>query len=407
MSSGTVSIGVHQDFTPEVRDRILRNLQARMEEPSYGLLTPSHLRELSRIESEAAPILSLYLQLTPERRQGKAWRSAVASLAHGALAGLADGEERQRIENEIERVEEALESELPRLGRGVAFFVCEPIGLWRQIAVPVPLADSLRVGSRPYVRPLVRTRDEHERSVLALLSRERSRFLVSQIGQVEEVYRVKGQRVRGMFTDYVAPDRRDVIAVELMKKEARAMARIAELVCRQFEARHLLVSAPSELYAAFLESLPKVLREQVDTFEVDVHATAAEIARAAEPAQRAVEAREEEVTVRALIESGPAGAAWGVQETLDCLREGRVRKLVVDDAHRETGERCDDCGALFLGEVGTCAVCGSRALTKVDDLAETALEQALVQNAGIEIVRSEQARPLLAERGSVGALLRY
>ena len=81
------------------------------------------------------------------------------------------------------------------LGPGVAFFACRPLGLWLQIAVTLPLPDGVHQGMRPYVRPLVRTRDEHDRFVIALLSQQLSRYFISQIGQVQEVFDVKGVNV--------------------------------------------------------------------------------------------------------------------------------------------------------------------------------------------------------------------
>ena len=68
----------------------------------------------------------------------------------------------------------------------------------------VPLPDGAHLGSRPYVRPLARTRDEHDRFVLALLSQEHSRFFISQIGQVEEVFQVNGARLPRVLADRVA-----------------------------------------------------------------------------------------------------------------------------------------------------------------------------------------------------------
>jgi hypothetical protein len=44
------------------------------------------------------------------------------------------------------------------------------------------LPDGARWTQRPYIRPLARTRDEHDRFVLAILSQEQSRFFISQIG---------------------------------------------------------------------------------------------------------------------------------------------------------------------------------------------------------------------------------
>jgi hypothetical protein len=81
----------------------------------------------------------------------------------------------------------------------------------------LPLPDGAHLGPRPYVRPLARTRDEHDRFVLAVLSQELSRFFVSQIGQIEEVFRVKSQRLRNMLTDRVARDRLDVLVTEAVK----------------------------------------------------------------------------------------------------------------------------------------------------------------------------------------------
>jgi hypothetical protein len=50
----------------------------------------------------------------------------------------------------------------------------------------------------PFIRPFVRTRDEHDRFVIALLSEEISRYFVSQIGQVQEVLEIRGSNMRRM-----------------------------------------------------------------------------------------------------------------------------------------------------------------------------------------------------------------
>lgn len=407
MTAPTLSISVHHDFTPGLRDRILDQLRQRMDDPSYRLLTPLHLRALAEIESPAAPILSLYLQLTPERRVGGAWRAAFASLVDSAEKRLADPALGRRLRAEAGRVEQALAAELPRLGRGAAFFVCEPAGLWRQIALSVPLPDRIHFGPRLYLRPLVRTRDEHDRFVLALLSRERSRFFASQIGQAEEVYRVKGPRLRGMLTDRVPRDRRDVLATQVMKDEARLLARVAELVFAQFEARYLLVSAPPELRTAFAEALPKAIQAQLGPpFEIDAEADLSAVAAAAGPVQRMIEAREEVATLRRMIDAGPGQAAWGVQAVLDLLCEGRVMTLAVEDADLGGGASCGGCGALFAAAPGRCPACGGES-EAVDDIVEAALERALAQGARIELVRSDEARRLMAARAPMAALLRW
>lgn len=239
-------------------------------------------------------MLSLYLQLSPNRRAAGAWRTAFLSISAAALRPIADRHKRKAVTDELDRISQAVEAELPVLGRGVAFFTCRKLGLWRQIAVSVPLPDDVYVSSSPYLRPLVRTRDEHDRFALALLSQERSRFFVSQIGQVDEVFRVKGQRLRKMLTDRVPRDRNDVLVIEAMKNEARVLAHVAELVLTQFEGRYLLIAGAPELRAAVTQHLPIAVQQRLGgEFSADIHAPPAEVAKAAAPAQRAIEEREE------------------------------------------------------------------------------------------------------------------
>jgi peptide subunit release factor 1 (eRF1) len=354
-------------------------------------------------------VLSLYLQLTPERRIGGVWRSTFSSLATAMLHGIADRRERKLAEAELDRVEQAMQEALPVLGRGVAFFAGQTIGLWHQVAVSLPLPDGAHWTARPYLRPLARTRDEHDRFVLAILSQEQSRFFISQIGNVEEVFRVKGEDTRGILTDRVARDRRDVIITEALKNEARVLAHAVELVLAQSEGRYLLLASTAPaLRTAVLEHLPKPVHAQLGAdFASEVHAGAAQVAAAAEPAQRAVEEREELATVGRIRDAGPNAAAWGTQATLDALRVGRVMTLAVDDGFARPGARCGTCAGLWATAPPRCPACGSTAIEKVEDVVDLAIEAALEQRAALEIVRSAAARQLLREPGPMAALLRW
>jgi peptide subunit release factor 1 (eRF1) len=411
MSIPSFSVSVHDRYTPEMRDRILEKLQASVSEvddTAYRMLTPARLRALAEIDSADAPVLSLYLQLTPERRTGRAWRTFFASLSDATLKPIGNRHEREAVKEEFDRIERAMEAELPALGRGVVFFACRKIGLWHQIAVSVPLPDGAHLSPRPYVRPLVRTRDEHDRFVLALLRQQFSRFFISQIGQVEEVFQVKGDDLRDMLTDRVPRDRLDVLITEAMKNEAHVLAHAAELVLGQFEGRHLLLSGAPEVRAAVTPVLPKDVQQRIGgEFPADIHARPSDIAAAAEPAQRAVEEREETATAQRLLDAGPKGSAWGVQPVLDAVREGRVLTLVADDTLAKPGMRCRECGALSEARSPNCPVCGSNAVEDVEDVVELAIERTLEEKGAFELVRSPPARQLLSRIGPMAALLRW
>jgi len=237
MSVPSVSISLHDRYSPEIRDRILEKLRTSIDDTAYRMLTPAHLRALAETRSPNTPILSLYLHLSPDRRACGAWRPVFTSMTTASLKRIGNKRERTAMTEEIERIQCALEAELPELGRGAAFFACRSMGLWRQIAMSVPVPDSVHWLAQPYIRPLVRTRDEHDRFVLALLSQERSRFFISQIGQVEEVFQVRGQSLSRALADYMERTSRENLIADRLKVAAHSLARAAELVMAQFEAR--------------------------------------------------------------------------------------------------------------------------------------------------------------------------
>ena len=122
--------------------------------------------------------------------------------------------------------------------------------------------------------------------------------------------------------------------------------------------------------------------------------------------QRAIEAREEIVTLERIFEAGPHGAALGKRLTLDALWAQRVLTLAVADRFCKPGSRCRRCLGLWEDILRECPTCGSDALEAVQDVVELALEQALEQQAALELVRSDAARQLLAKRAPMAALLR-
>jgi peptide subunit release factor 1 (eRF1) len=409
MSTPSLATSVHDRYSPELRDRILGKLHGSIAEtPAYRLLTPAHLRALAEIESADWPVLSLYLELSPDRRTGGAWHTVFSSLRDSTLKPIDTRQRRQAVRDEFNRIEHALEAELPVLGRGAVFFTCAKLGLWRQIGVSVPLPDSAHLAPRPYLRPLVRMRDEHDRFAIALLSQELSRFFISQIGQVEEVFRVKGQRLRKMLTDRVPRDRHNVLATEAAKNEARVLAHAAELVLTQLEGRYLLLSGTPALRAAVIQHLAKNVQQRLGgEFFVDIHAPPGDVTAACEPVQGAIEEREEIATVQRLLDAGPDRSAWGEQPTLDAVREGRVMTLVVNDMFGKPGARCRNCGALWAGPLPSCPACGRDAVDAVSDVVELTIEQTLEQKSALEIVRSGAARGSMTSIGPMAALLRW
>jgi hypothetical protein len=76
------------------------------------MLTPQNLRQLAEFELPSARVISFYLQSTPDRRVGGAWRIVFKN-------EIADKRKREKLE--LQRAEVAPQAELPALGRGLAF----------------------------------------------------------------------------------------------------------------------------------------------------------------------------------------------------------------------------------------------------------------------------------------------
>jgi len=193
-----------------------------------------------------------------------------------------------------------------------------------------------------------------------------------------------------------------------MKDEAKALASMAEIIGREFETSHILLCAPPDMSAAFRDHLSKDSLSRHAAFETSVHASPAEIGAAAAAIQDQLKVCEEHELIDRLREANSVAVSTGTQETLDCLSEGRVLTLVVDDSYAAAGTQCRHCGSLFEdAQLSKCPVCGEADLEVVDDLVEAALQQALERRAQIAFVRDPTCRSALSEKAPLQALLRY
>lgn len=75
-----LTVSGHDRYNPEIRDRIVAKLHTPVDEATSQLVTPSRLRALAEIEAGNWPVVSLYLQLSPDRRVGGGWRTYLASI---------------------------------------------------------------------------------------------------------------------------------------------------------------------------------------------------------------------------------------------------------------------------------------------------------------------------------------
>ena len=390
-------------LAPDTRDALLAELRHRTTTPGFHFLSADHLGRLNESQSDGAPVVSLYLGIGPEGRVGDAWATQLKDLRDQALASA--GDHKAAVRHEMDRIETALASGLPKTGRGVAFFACEALGLFDQIGTAIDLPTSVHLDRNPYVRPLARVRDENDRFVIALVSAHQSRFFFAQIGLVEEVYTLEGEELA--VTDHVTKDQKQDLKAELRKTQAQKSAHAAHLIMRELGGRHLIYSAPADMEADFLDRLDQATRQRVAaSFNCDIHATTADVAAAADPVQREVEAKEEMETIGKVQELLSSRAVAGLDDTVDMLNQQRVMTLIIDDEASMPGGIDGTSDLLTTQTSGTFASTGGT-VAGVDDLVEHMLDRALAQGASLELVRSEAARDALRAHGPAAAILRF
>ena len=395
-------------LSPQEREALLDQFEQMAYDMPFNLLTPRRLRELAAIESEEVPIISVYLDLSPQFRIKRAWLTAYKTMAHEAVEKITDRKRARKVEAELERIQRALIQMVPDLGRGVALFVSEPLGLWRQMALPVPLPNRIEVGKRPFLRPLFRTQDEHDRYVVVLLDKRRARLFVSQIGYTEEVAdlyeETPNRHDQGGWSQMHIQRHHDAHVLW----HASAVAYATMLVIDQFQARYLLVSGTPEVLVEYREHLPAPAAQRyAGEFELPIIATTAEITAAIEPLQREIEAREEVATLQRLQEAAPIGrGTWGLESTFQALNEQRVMTLVVREDFQAMGAVCTNCGILTAEIEDVCPACGGR-LEIFPDAVDIALERAVDQDAALEIVCSQPGKAMLEQARPIGAIFRF
>ena len=186
--------------------------------------------------------------------------------------------------------------------------------------------------------------------------------------------------------------------------------RVAAALFAESERRpldHLIVGCSDELWPELERDLHPYLRERVrGRIELDVERSSAdEVHQLAAPLIAAMEeAREREGLERLGTGLGHEGlGAAGLDEVLVALDQRRVSVLLLAPDARFSGAVCPRCGWLAASP-GHCPADGSP-LEPTDALAELAVQAALRAGAEPLLVRHEGRE--LAERGSIGALLRY
>ncbi len=386
-----------------------------------SVLQPQAIQELGdRASREDSPVLSVYLNLDPcnpvNRRGG--YRLALDNLLKGIELQIKDDGKSKHFQEDAEWVRQRVEFNLPK-GKSLVLFCDASESFFFEEPLPVRLANQVWYSATPYVRVLREVVEEHARYGVVLVDRERARFFVVTMGQIEEVSDVfqdppfKHRSTSGsdQMRSQMVLQRRAAQWSEWFLKDA---ADILYGIINEYQVDGVLLAGPEEVTAVFQRLLPKtVAAKVVKRIRVSVTAKAGEVLELVFPVIEQIEREQELSLVEDLItiarKSNPTveKAVLGMSATLDAVNQGRVYRLVYPCACKSPGCQCGGCDVLLdhaPGD-GKCPYC-STSLEEVDDLFWYASERVLNLGGRTEEIRGAEARTRLESAGMIGAFLR-
>lgn len=379
-----------------------------------GRIDRETVRRLAAHESQAAPVLSFYVDLNPSEYATPPSRSAaVRSLVDEANRRLEGTQElsheaRRRGLETVDRVREWFERSGFSFGaaHGIAVFAGGDDDLFETVTLPRSVPGELAVGRKPYVEPLLDMAAGGAWCVV-LASRENARVLRGDSERLVEVAALGEQPARGQHDQGGFSQARYERSVE--EDVDSHLRRVAGLLYERFRRapfEHLALGATSELAPRLERELHADLRGRLaGRIEVDVaNARPDDVLAAAREAMDDVERRREDEVLDRLRERLSDGrAASGLEDVLEALTEQRVETLLIAHGLSATGAHCPRCGWLGGAEVERCPADGTETERR-DDIVELAIDRALGQSAAVLVPRRSNE---VADRGGLAAVLRF
>lgn len=368
------------------------------------MFTQEDLDELLAFEPGDAAVVSLYLNADPAANPPETIKLQVRGLLKEA--GQADSADAERIEQYFE------------LGHdwgkpGVAVFSCAERDFFRAYAVAVPFRNRVRVGPKPYVKPLLHFTKYYGHYGVVLIDRVGARFFEFHLGELQQTAGAMGEDVRkqkhgqgSSATGMRGGAGNGRSEEETAHRNMRDAAEAATRFFNRYQIRRLFIGGTTNNVAEFREMLPKQLQSCIAaTFPIDMDAGEQEVReRSLELLHQLNAEREQRLVEQMLAGAAAAGGAavTGLAPTLRMVSDGRVDTLIIGDGFRAPGYRHASSG--YLSESRDEALFGDNEFESVADVVDAAVNRTVEQGGHVEVISDN---PRLEEAGRIGAILRY
>lgn len=367
------------------------------------------LRTIVR-ESYDGPVISLYLNFTPERlvrADRPVFLSVFDSLRHEALEARKAYVEslphtpRLRVPEDLREVQEFLETYEPAGARAVVIFKSGE-QLNRVMPLPVRVADHLVIDPDAYIEPLEAILEEQHRVLVLDVSKAKTTVSIYELGYeltidtiVEDLPRERHEAFREGKTER----HRETHVVWHFK----ASAQLADRIFREAGTDLIILVGEEIVVKEFEEYLPKALRERVvGRLHLAPESSPNRRRAALDELLTEQRKREEEAALAELgFYQGHQRLAAGLEMVLNAADLFLMRQLFVSEDLSGTGFICHDHHFLAL-KPGSCPF-DNRPLVEADNLIDELIEMARLH--GVDVMIVIQRKDLLAPYDGIAAVL--
>lgn len=361
------------------------------------MITDPDIRTVVEFESPDAPVLSVYLNLDPQRRAAEHYKLALRSLLEKAEGAAPE---------DLKRVQDYIEKGYNWQGRGLVIFTCVARDFWWTRSFGVPVEDSVFVSFRPYVRQLAMVLETYERYGVIQIDSEGARLYTFHMGQLESVDGYLGEEVKVHKAGGWASARYQRHEKEQAHHNLQEAAETAEEFYRRSDTRRLILAGTDKNVAQFRDLLSNRLRSMVvGSISAKATATPAEISERALDLVEKASAQEEQALADEILALSHQGgnAVVGLAATLTAVQDMRAEHVVVLEGFRQPAYRFVDSGLIVL-ELSPGGELGSGRIQPLPDAVESVLRRAMAQGIGVTILKAHAG---LEQAGKIGAITRY
>jgi len=275
---------------------------------------------------------------------------------------------------------------------------------FRVYRMPVPMENLFVVDSSPYIKPIVETMDKYEKYGLILINSNKARIYevyAGRIGNEKDISKIiMGKHKKGGWSQ-ARFQRIRKGAINQFIKEA---VEDTEKFFSGEKINCIVIAGPGEAKKWFLERLPPPVKNMViDIIDENFDEMESKIISDAEDAVERHEEEEKRDVMETLKEEILRNglAVYGIEETMDALKDGKVNILLITKDMEIAGWKCERCQVVGIGKRKYCPYCG-HSTTDVDVIEEL-VELAEKNDSRMEFFDDDMLRDI----GGVAALLRY